>query len=64
MHRVADPRDNLTRPSNRSNKVWKFDPHVLGSHSCYDCNPSRLVFRVQDVNELDQLIRVHLVTHL
>lgn len=64
MHRIRDPRHDLTRSSNGSNKMGKFHSHVLRSHSCYYCNSSCFVLGIQNIDELHQLTWIHLVTHL
>lgn len=64
MHWIADPGHNLPCLTDSPNQMWKLDSHVLSTHSCNDCDPSWLVVRVQDFNEVNKIFWIHFVAHL
>uniref|UniRef100_A0A7C9ABJ1 Uncharacterized protein n=2 Tax=Opuntia streptacantha TaxID=393608 RepID=A0A7C9ABJ1_OPUST len=64
VHRVTDPSDNLSSPADSSNQMRKLHSHVFCSHPCDYSDSSRLILRVQNFNELNQLVWIHLVTNL
>ena len=64
MHRISNPCDNLASIADSTDEMRQLHSHVLRPHSCNYGYPSRLVCRVQNINQFHQVTGVHFVAHL
>lgn len=60
VHWVTYPSYNLSCSANGPDQMWKLDSYALSTHSDYDCYSSRPVNGIQDLNQINKFIRIHL----